>query len=481
VQAAEPTSATTTQRNNVLVDFYPVLNNQSIPDCRSAAPPVECTYCYNSSNCNRFSGTAAAAGEGYVPVCLDSRCIFLLLGPVLAPNFLTVSNESDSVSIGDGNPFYTAAAESANSTIRRAAMVLARVRLPSALQIRVTWYRAAAVCSPGSAGGGEGPGAPGILAGPRLGAVFRGQNHTVIALDEMLESVPANSSLPTPNQLVFPMSSSCRPCTPGSVAKDFATGACAACPAGSRQPARAATACILCTTGSYQPASNSTECIQCDLSTPTSLTAGSVQAGSCFGATVGIESAWFLGKSLAVRIFWSLYPLTAADVSDMVALFKETPGSPPYLRRQLAWSYTSVPAIPQDYYGGGAPGDAPVAVGSLTLKVPSAGEGLYSVRFFHNSSGLNIPGRLEVSTGGAVLASATYFAAVGVPVPKPPAGFAAMPFTAAVNSFPDDVGSQVADGGLVCPAGTVTMYLSELSTGGGYENRQIIVVADSHL
>jgi hypothetical protein len=151
---------------------------------------------------------------------------------------------------------------------------------------------------------------------------------------------------------------------------------------------------------------------------------------------------------------------------DIVAIFFLESMAMLSVRRQLAWTYTSVSDVSGDYSGGGDPGATPQAHGSITLKVPSAGEGIYAVFFYRNSSAPYVPGL--VPNGGAVMDSAFYFAAAGIPQPTPPLGVNSLPMKAAVSNFPADLGLEVDNGGLVCPAGTITPFPSNRVNKGGY-------------
>jgi hypothetical protein len=193
---------------------------------------------------------------------------------------------------------------------------------------------------------------------------------------------------------------------------------------------------------------------------------GMVYSSACFGAVVGIESARLVGQSFVFSVFWSLDPPESAGATDIVAVFKVSTAAPPSSRRQLAWTYTSVPSIPNDYYGGGDPGLTPVPHGAVSLTIPSAGAGVYAVRYFRNSSNPYIPGL--VPAGGTVLASELYYVLNDDGIIPPGIPASAQQLILDDPKIPSDLGIQVVNGGLVCPAGTVTQYPSNLADGGGY-------------
>ena len=428
---------------------YAVLGTLPIPECSSSVPPTGCAFCAGWAACKGFEATAAAAGSGYVAACVGGRCQILLLGPILSPM----------PGFPDSNATYNPTfAVAAAGTPNGSTGILAVVNAPAGMQLRVDSFRPAAVCAPGSAGGAAN--AIGVIAGPRPGADITssdGRNYTRFPMDA---AAAANSSLF--ESLV--LGGVCKTCSPGSSAQSYASGACVPCAPGTYQSAMGATQCSMCAAGTFQPQPGATTCIACDESTPTTLSSGAASASACFAATVGIDSAWVVGQSLSLSIYWSLLPLADAGVTDIVAVFFVYPSAASVLR-QLAWTYTSVPNTNVDYAGGDGPGPGPVPRGSVTLLIPSAGEGLYAVRLFRNSTAPSISGL--VPSGGGVIASALYYAAGGIPPPSPPNGANAMPLGAAVAQFPSDTGLSVDDGGLVCPAGTVTPYPPKENHPGG--------------
>ena len=424
------------------VTIYPVINRSTLA-CGATATPA-CTACTGPVDCQQLAANATAANavqSAFSPACVGGLCMLLLLAPALEP-FGTNSSSKE-------EPFIEIAASSGAY-----ATVLAQVYAPSGLPLQVLAYRAAAVCNPGTAGGDSK--APGVRTGPRPGSTFSFSNNTRIALDGTNSSKGSNLVL----------AATCLTCVPGTVVGKYASGTCTPCASGTSQPAAGATACVLCAAGTYQPLASATACVACGTSTPETLLPGAEYAGACFAAEVGIESAWVVGQSLALSVFWSLRPPVDAGVTDIVAVFLVSPNTPGYERRQLAWTYTSVPSAPEDYSGGGNPGADSVSAGSILLTVPSAGEGTYAVRFFRNSSAPSIQGL--VPPGGAILASATYFAAGGIPSPTPPNGMQALPLESPVATFPKDLGLEVDSGGLVCPAGTESPFPSNQPAGGGY-------------
>ena len=412
------------------VTFYAVEGSSVPTPCNSAAPPPSCAACNKGSTCQSLATTATA---GYVLACVSGKCTLLLLGPALAP-----LNENNAQTDADSSILTYTTALSASSSVSSVTL-LASIHAPAGAHLHVLAYLAGSVCTPGTAGSEFT--SPGVRAGPLPDAIFSGNNRTQVALD-------GNSSL-FDSVIV---GAACSVCAPGTATAQYASGTCTPCASGTSQPAAGATACVQCTAGTYQPSLGATKCVACSSSTPQTLLLGAEYATACFAAEVGIESAWVVGQSLALSVFWSLRPPVDAGVTDIVAVFLVSPNTPGYERRQLAWTYTSVPSAPEDYSGGGNPGADSVSAGSILLTVPSAGEGTYAVRFFRNSSAPSIQGL--VPPGGAILASATYFAAGGIPSPTPPNGMQALPLESPVATFPKDLGLEVDSGGLVCPAGT---------------------------
>ena len=386
----------------------------------------------------------------------------MLLGPILPISDAVYG--SNEVTPAKHAPWYSVSASAAtnvgSATSTMTAMVLAQVRAPSGLRIAFQSYLESAVCSPGSAGGAVN--APGVRYGPRPDAVFAAtlSNYTKLAVERLRAT---NSSLLA--SLV--LGGECLPCASGSFTAKYAAASCMLCPPGTAQQASGATSCMTCAAGTYQMTPGASMCGACASSTPSTVGAGAALSSSCYSAVVGIESAWVVGQSIALSVFWSLFPSEDAGATDIAAVFKSSSPALASSRRQLAWTYTSVLSVVSDYPGGGDPGPAPVPRGNIVLTIPSAGAGLYAVYLFRNSSGPYIPGL--VPPGGAVLASALYYVAGTndrIP-PNIPASASILQLGAWVGNIPSDLGAQVGSGGLVCPAGTVTAYPSNLLDGGG--------------
>ena len=430
------------------MSFYSVFGNLSVVGCGSTTSMLQCISCTTSVDCKSLTKASTVSGRVYVAACVLGRCRLLLVGPLLSP-ISVVFNVNETRNY---NPTYAAAADTVTETVS----VLACVNTPAALRFFTSSYRAAAVCLPGSAGGAAG--GAGVVMGPQPGAELGGHNYTQIAID----AVESAQSLLLPMLI---LSGSCKLCSPGYSAQYYASAVCSPCAPGTSQPEKEASMCNICEAGTYQPQAGATACIACSANTPTTLSIGASSSSACFTATVGIDTAWVVGQFLSLSVYWTLLPLGDAGINDIVAIFFISPTKSSSALRQLAWTYTSVPDTPADYSGGSGPGSVPVSRGSITLTVPSAGEGIYAVHYFRNSSDPAIPDL--VPEGGGVIASASYYTASGVPPQSQPAGASPLPLNEAATQLPADMGLEVDDGGLVCPAGTLTPYPSDQPDGGG--------------
>ena len=109
---------------------------------------------------------------------------------------------------------------------------------------------------------------------------------------------------------------------------------------------------------------------------------------------MGVESVRVLGRRLAVTVFALILPHSYSRAADKVALFKDQPSSDAWRRgfeRQVAWAYTSLDIASSDsaQNAGSAqmlPGQASNGDWSYTFTFPSSGEGIYTLRYYTNSS-----------------------------------------------------------------------------------------------
>jgi hypothetical protein len=251
--------------------LYAVQTSRPVPASACPANQPSCGTCTpGPTACRGLSGAA-----GGPPAACDGRqCAY----PVYDPAAPLPPAAGRPEPAGAGWFYAPTPAEAAAAGAGFAgAGVAALLRIPAGaaghgFDVAVTAYRAAAVCGPGSAGGGD---ASGVSAGPLPLRDFRGAP-ALLALDNSTGPAAGAFSLLT-------AAGPCAVCPNGTASPAYGAGDCAPCAPGRFQPAANATACATCAAGAYQPAAGAAECTACPAGAGTLLD-GAAAASACFQA-----------------------------------------------------------------------------------------------------------------------------------------------------------------------------------------------------
>jgi hypothetical protein len=399
-----------------------------------AAPgsPV-CPLCATHAACTSL---AAAAGA-LAAACLGGRCMAVRTGPLI--------NRTN-------GPRLSSLHLAPDGAVGPVAMVL-EAESEAELTIVATAFWEAALCRPGQASRNQ---TFGVDRGPLPFVAY--QPGPIVQVPAAGVAEKAAADMLAGGEVVV---KGCAPCPRGSWTTTTASTMCMLCAAGTFASGNGSTGCKACAAGSYAPVpGGAAVCSACPVGTPRTLRSGAMAVTACFAASITVQRAWAVGSSISFVIDWSFAPAAAAGAADIVSLVKLGPeGSlgalPPGRsdggpgRRQLAWAYTSLPASPVDTDpdpGPNAePGPEPVPVGSRTFTIPSAGPGVYAALLYRNSTGPAVPSL--VADGGDIVALHRF--EIGGTVPTLVLAGSMMPAADAV--------ALVLGGGLVCPAGSISL------------------------
>jgi hypothetical protein len=394
-----------------------------------------CPLCENHTDC---SDLAAAAGA-LAAACLDGRCVAARVGPPLV-------NHTD-------GPLLRSVYLSPDGVAAPAAVVL-EAESEAGLTIRATAFWEAALCRPGQASKNS---TWGVNRGPLPFVAYQPGPPVQVPVTGVAQTAAAAAL--AGSELVV---GGCASCPRGSWTITMASTACLLCAAGTFASKNGSTGCVACAAGSYAPLpGGAAVCRACPAVTPTTLHSRAVTATACFAASIAVPRAWAVGPSLSFVLDWSFAPANAAGAADVVSLVKLSDSVQPddlkampnsdggTGRRQLAWAYVSMPASPVDTDpdpGPAAePGHEAMPVGSRTFTIPSAGPGIYVALLYRNSTGPAVPGL--VSDGGDIVAFKTFQIGGTSPTLILKGG----------KGPPEDVATPVVGGGLVCPAGSISL------------------------
>ena len=252
------------------------------------------------------------------------------------------------------------------------------------IDMHVNGYSAGAVCGQGEFGDSLG-----------LRATIPPFIVLPLAINSTVTSTPLgyNVTRPDGTNILMPVGV-CKQCQFGSLPESWADSTCYRVCRKGWISSNGLKPCVACSRNYYSDELG-LSCKKCDSDRPYTNTIGAASADECWFADVGVEYVRSVGRKLEVAAFATLRPSSLARAADIVALFKDEPSSEEPWRqgyeRQVAWSYTSYdhsPRVSDDSAGfpGMLPGTARVDRWSHTFLFPSAGPGMYTLKFFSNSS-----------------------------------------------------------------------------------------------